>query len=132
MSAMTTGILALLLNPAVQYRGQEQIDIVVGRRRLPSFSDRDQLPYITAICREIMRWKLVLPLGVYHASTEDDVYDGYFIPKGNSLLFCPYIANFSTFMGCFHMTKARLLLGMRGLYFCISVDQNITIAYDPF
>lgn len=82
---MTTGILALLLNPFVQSQGQEQIDLVVGRRRLPSFSDMDQLPYITAICREIMRWKPVLPVGIYHASTEDDVYDGYFIPKGDFL-----------------------------------------------
>lgn len=33
-----------------------------------------------------MRWKPVTPLAVNHAAMKDDVYDGYFIPKGKQLL----------------------------------------------
>jgi cytochrome P450 len=79
-------LLALLLYPDVQKRAQAEIDRVIGRGRLPGFSDRPNLPYIDGICKELLRWRLVLPLGVAHATTEDDVYCGYFIPKGTTVL----------------------------------------------
>jgi cytochrome P450 len=44
------------------------------------------MPYVDAVCKEILRWRLVLPLGVAHATTEDNVYKGYFIPKGTTVL----------------------------------------------
>ncbi|KAA1476009.1 cytochrome P450 [Dentipellis sp. KUC8613] len=72
----------LVLNPHVQKRAQEEIDRVVGRDRLPSLDDRPALPYVGAILREAMRWHTVVPLGLPHMTTEDDVYDGYLIPKG--------------------------------------------------
>lgn len=59
---------------------------MIGRSRLPAFSDRPKLPYVDAVCKEILRWRLVLPLGVAHATTEDNVYKGYFIPKGTTVL----------------------------------------------
>lgn len=74
--------MALVHHPRVQSRAQAEIDLVIGRNRLPNFSDKDELPYISAICREVMRWRLVTPLAVDHAAAQDDVYDGYFIPKG--------------------------------------------------
>ncbi|KAJ7803886.1 cytochrome P450 [Mycena olivaceomarginata] len=63
-------------------QAQEEIDRVVGRDRMPTFADRDSLPFIVATVRESLRWKTVAPIGVPHQSTEDDWYDGYFIPKG--------------------------------------------------
>ncbi|KAJ7600552.1 hypothetical protein C8J56DRAFT_768475, partial [Mycena floridula] len=46
----------------------------------PTFGDH--LPYIEAIVRETFRYRPVLPLGVPRSNTEDDIYDGYHIPKG--------------------------------------------------
>ncbi|KAF9233443.1 cytochrome P450 [Melanogaster broomeanus] len=74
--------LAMLQNPEVQKRAQAEIDTVVGTDRLPHFDDRPYLPYIEAILRETLRMYPVVPLGVPHATTTDDVYDGLFIPKG--------------------------------------------------
>lgn len=82
MSAMQGAILALLLHPAVQERAHEEIDRVVGRDRLPDFSDRPRLPYVEAICREVLRLHPILPMAVPHTAIKDDVYEGYFIPKG--------------------------------------------------
>ncbi|KAI0295091.1 cytochrome P450 [Multifurca ochricompacta] len=86
ISTLSSFLLSLLLYPDVQQHAQAEIDRVIGRTRLPAFSDRPNLPYIDAICKELLRWRLVLPLSVAHATTEDDVYNGYFIPKGTTVL----------------------------------------------
>jgi cytochrome P450 len=72
--------------PEVQKRAQAELDSVVGRSRVPTFSDSPHLPYIQAIVKEVLRWRPALPLGLPHTSTEDDWYDGMFIPKGTLVL----------------------------------------------
>ncbi|KAJ2917334.1 hypothetical protein MD484_g3040, partial [Candolleomyces efflorescens] len=81
-----TFFLMLAMHPEVQKRAQEEIDAVVGSERLPDFDDRPQLVYVDAVLREIFRYQQTLPLGLPHATTEDDVYDGYFIPKGTVVI----------------------------------------------
>lgn len=75
-------ILAMILHPRVQAKAQAEIDTVVDSTKLPTFEDRPSLPYVEAILREILRWMPSLPLAVPHATLEDDVFEGYFIPKG--------------------------------------------------
>ncbi|KAF9022157.1 cytochrome P450 [Hymenopellis radicata] len=79
-------VLAMVSNPDVQRKAQEEIDRVVGRERLPQLSDRPSLPYIEAILREALRWQPVAPFGAPHVSTEDDIYRGMFIPKGTIVI----------------------------------------------
>ncbi|KAI0064833.1 cytochrome P450 [Artomyces pyxidatus] len=86
VSALYSFFLALVLYPSVQERAQAEVDRVTKGKRLPDYDDRPRLPYIDAICKEILRWRMVTPLGLPHASTEDDVYDGYFIPKGSLII----------------------------------------------
>jgi cytochrome P450 len=71
--------------PDVQKKAQEELDRVVGTDRLANFDDQTSLPYIQAVCREVLRWRPVFPLGISHASTTDDVYNGYYIPAGTSI-----------------------------------------------
>ncbi|KAJ2936604.1 hypothetical protein H1R20_g494, partial [Candolleomyces eurysporus] len=78
--------LTLAMHPEVQKRAQKEIDEVVGFGRLPDFSDKPQLIYLDALLKEVFRWHQTLPLGVPHATSEDDVYDGYFIPKGTVVI----------------------------------------------
>ncbi|KAG2126531.1 cytochrome P450 [Suillus clintonianus] len=78
--------LAMVLYPDVQRRAQAEIDLVIGRDRLPTFEDRASLPYVESILRETFRWQPILPLGVPHATSSDDTYDGYFIPKGATIM----------------------------------------------
>ena len=56
----------MALHPEVQKKAQEELDSVVGRGRMPTFADRDSLPYIQACVRESLRWKTMDPLGVPH------------------------------------------------------------------
>ncbi|TFK20516.1 cytochrome P450 [Coprinopsis marcescibilis] len=82
VTAATGLILALSKYPRVQQKGLEEIEAVVGTGRLPTLHDRDSLPYIQAMVRELTRWHVVTPLAVPHVSTVDTEYRGYFIPKG--------------------------------------------------
>ncbi|KAF7374540.1 O-methylsterigmatocystin oxidoreductase [Mycena sanguinolenta] len=86
ISSLASFFLAMALHPSIQKKAQTEIDTVIGTHRLPEFEDRPSLPYVEALYREVMRWKPVGPLGVAHASTADDVYNGYFIPKGTTVI----------------------------------------------
>ncbi|PFH48459.1 hypothetical protein AMATHDRAFT_5761 [Amanita thiersii Skay4041] len=85
-AATLTFFCAMAMYPDVQKKAQMEIDAVVGHDRLPSLEDRDSLHYVNAIVKEITRWLPTAPLGLPHQSTEDDVYDGYFIPKGTVII----------------------------------------------
>jgi hypothetical protein len=63
VSSMSSLFLALALFPQVQRRAQAELDVVVGRDRLPTFDDRPRLPYMEALCKELMRWQMVTPTG---------------------------------------------------------------------
>lgn len=76
----------MITHPDVQRKAQEELDKVIGRDRLPDFEDKEALPYIDALYKEVLRWHPVLPLGVAHAVTAEDEYKGMRIPKG-SLVF---------------------------------------------
>ncbi|KAK7437040.1 hypothetical protein VKT23_018856 [Stygiomarasmius scandens] len=75
----------LIHHPELQVRAQAELDSVV-HSRLPDFSDRDKLPLIEAIINETMRMYPVTPLALPHHSLEDDIYEGYFIPKGATVV----------------------------------------------
>ncbi|KAI0031850.1 cytochrome P450 [Vararia minispora EC-137] len=81
-AVMSWWSLAMLAYPDCQKRAQDELDAVVGRHRLPTFSDFPHLHYIRAVVKEALRWRPVDPIGLPHRSTEDDFYEGYFIPKG--------------------------------------------------
>jgi len=83
---LSTFFLAMTLYQGVQKRAQAEIDRVVGGNRLPDFSDFDDLPYLEAMIKELLRWNAPAPLGTSHAVMEDDVYEGWFIPAGTTLL----------------------------------------------
>lgn len=51
------------LHPTVMQRAQEDIDHVTEGERLPTFADRERLPYVNAIILEVLRYNTVTPLG---------------------------------------------------------------------
>ncbi|KAK0185199.1 cytochrome P450 [Armillaria mellea] len=87
VSALLSAILAFILYPEVQARAQAEVDAVIGHGiRLPDFDDRPQMPYINAVVLEVLRWNPVVPLAVAHRSTKEDVYKGYHIPAGTTVI----------------------------------------------
>ncbi|CAD6584621.1 MAG: hypothetical protein CYPHOPRED_002764, partial [Cyphobasidiales sp. Tagirdzhanova-0007] len=83
--ATSSFILAMVKHPHVVKRAQAELDRVVGRERLPAFSDQSDLVYIRAVIAESHRWRPVIAGGLPHRLDKDDVYEGYFLPKGTSI-----------------------------------------------
>ncbi|KAG6895729.1 hypothetical protein C0992_012999 [Termitomyces sp. T32_za158] len=63
VSAIYSFFLAMALTPEVMRKAQAEIDSVVGSDRLPTLKDRQYLPYVDALTKEVFRWNVVAPLG---------------------------------------------------------------------
>lgn len=87
----TTGIILWFLalipsHPDVQKRAHEELDKVIGRETWPTAEDEKQLPYLRAIIKEVQRVHPAFLVPTPHISTEDFVYNGYYIPKGTGMV----------------------------------------------
>ncbi|KIW99583.1 uncharacterized protein Z518_11322 [Rhinocladiella mackenziei CBS 650.93] len=82
-------IAAAATDPRWVAEAQKQLDHVCGSNaeRLPSFSDKNELPYITATIKEALRWRPVSELGPPILLIQDDEYEGYRFPAGTLFTF---------------------------------------------
>ncbi|CAN9182619.1 unnamed protein product [Alternaria alternata] len=78
-------VLACVAHPEWLAKAQKEIDQVVGER-LPGFGDLKDLPYIQAVVEEVFRWRHPQQAGIPHATTHEDYYQGYLIPKGSVVI----------------------------------------------
>ncbi|KAF5370376.1 hypothetical protein D9758_006898 [Tetrapyrgos nigripes] len=79
-------MMLMAMHPDIQTRIQAEVDAVVGCDRLPVISDRSDMPYVAAVIKEVMRWHPVLPMSIARQTAKDDVYNGYFIPAGTTVI----------------------------------------------
>lgn len=64
----------MAMHPQLQKVAQEELDRVVGTERLPSFEDRDDLPYIETLIKETIRWHPPVPIGDIHVVSSKTVF----------------------------------------------------------
>ncbi|KIK66026.1 hypothetical protein GYMLUDRAFT_82433 [Collybiopsis luxurians FD-317 M1] len=86
VAALGAFVLAMLEHPHCQTIAHRELDKVLGSGDLPSFSDEPSLPYITAIVKEVLRHNPITPLSLPHQLIQDDIYQGYFLPKGSIIM----------------------------------------------
>ncbi|KAK0185483.1 cytochrome P450 [Armillaria mellea] len=79
-------LLTMVLFPGAQEKAHAELNDVLQGRRLPTHQDRDKLPYVNALCKEVMRFHPSVPLSVPHRTAQDDVYNDYLIPKDSIIL----------------------------------------------
>ncbi|GJJ06136.1 hypothetical protein Clacol_000325 [Clathrus columnatus] len=77
---------AMLLHPEVQRTAQAELDRVIEPGSLPTFKDKEQLPYVQAVYKEVLRWLTIANVGVPHVLDQDDIIGDYFIPKGTMII----------------------------------------------
>ncbi|KAG2338809.1 cytochrome P450 [Suillus weaverae] len=80
--AIMVVVMASACYPKAQEKVQEELDIVIGRDRAPTFDDYSSLPQIEAFMLECLRWRPVTTLGFAHRALTDIVYKGVCIPQG--------------------------------------------------
>ncbi|KAJ4368706.1 hypothetical protein N0V86_009615 [Didymella sp. IMI 355093] len=77
---------AAIQNPGFMARAHEVLDKVVGRDRLPSFSDRNNLAYIDAVAHELFRWRPISPGSIPRRAERADEFAGVKIAKGVTIM----------------------------------------------
>uniref|UniRef100_A0A8C5R822 Cytochrome P450 n=1 Tax=Leptobrachium leishanense TaxID=445787 RepID=A0A8C5R822_9ANUR len=80
-STLRHTLLIILYYHEVQEKLHTEIDRVIGRDRIPSINDRENMPYTDAVLHEVHRFCDLLPFSVPHMVTKDVEFRGYFIPK---------------------------------------------------
>jgi cytochrome P450 len=86
VTALMIFFLAMTVFPEVQKKAQEELDRVIGGKRLPNSADKGSLPYIEAVMKEAHRWHTVVPMSLPHVNKEEDSIHGYRIPKGSIVM----------------------------------------------
>ncbi|KAJ7146919.1 cytochrome P450 [Mycena epipterygia] len=86
VAALSTFFLAMLANPDAQEKAQIEIDTVIGPGQLPNFNDEQSLPYVSALVKEVLRWKPLAPIGLPHFLPVEDEYRGYRLPAGSLII----------------------------------------------
>ncbi|KAG2133740.1 cytochrome P450 [Suillus clintonianus] len=101
--AICTVLMAAAHFPEEQAKVQEELDVVIGRKRgtklyfssqlcqlndfpaeAPTFADKQSLPHLEAFIIEALRWR---PLdGLPHRTTADVIWENYCIPVGTTVI----------------------------------------------
>ncbi|KAG2038135.1 cytochrome P450 [Suillus americanus] len=86
--AITVAVMAAACYPAAQAKVHEELDMVIGSDRAPTFKDSSSLPQLHAFLLETLRWKPVIRIGFPHRATKDVFWRGYCIPEGATVYGC--------------------------------------------
>lgn len=81
-AALEAFLHCMWLFPDIARKVQAEIDSVTHGERMLSVSDRSKLVYTEAVWKESWRWRPFVPIGVPHVARQDEVVEGYLIPKG--------------------------------------------------
>ncbi|PHH63842.1 hypothetical protein CDD81_5399 [Ophiocordyceps australis] len=81
-AALVVAVLACLCYPETMRNVQKELDTAVPEDQLVELANLQNLPYLRAFVREVLRWRPIVPGGIPHSPMRDDVYGEFFIPQG--------------------------------------------------
>ncbi|KAG2035975.1 cytochrome P450 [Suillus americanus] len=87
---ITAIVMAAACHPLAQAKVHEELDMVIGSDRMPTFNDSSSLPQLHAFLLEALRWRPIVRIGFPHRATKDILWvsQGYCIPKGATVYGC--------------------------------------------
>lgn len=95
-SALSFAICMLCQHPKVQIRLREEVRSLLPDPRSPASSissnDIDSMPYLNAVCNEVLRLYPPVPLTV-RVAAQDTTLIGHYIPKGTTIFMSPWATN---------------------------------------
>ncbi|KAF8788486.1 Cytochrome P450 2C38 like protein [Argiope bruennichi] len=87
-------LVELSKHPDVQRKVQEELDSVVGRERLPSWTDKQNLPYMDATIQELYRKAALFLVLTMYSNFKETTIEGYRIPKRSIVIANLYSIHF--------------------------------------
>ncbi|KAE8408570.1 cytochrome P450 [Aspergillus pseudonomiae] len=77
-------VMSALCYPEKFQKAREEVDRLCHSNgmRLPGIDDMEQLPYICAMIKELLRWRPIFPFTPDHTLTSDMEFEGYHFPAG--------------------------------------------------
>ena len=85
-TALSWATLIMMKYPDIQAKVREEIHNNVGTSRSLSINDKPNLPYTEAVCQEVLRFRIIAPIGVPHMADTDIFINGHCIPKGTTIM----------------------------------------------
>nr|CAB3235604.1 cytochrome P450 2C42-like [Phallusia mammillata] len=82
---LSWAFLIILHDPECQMKIQTEIDCVIGKD-MPGLNHRESMPYTCAFLQEVLRFRSVVPYGAPHLTNADAKLNGYYIPKGTTVM----------------------------------------------
>ncbi|ORZ14120.1 cytochrome P450 [Absidia repens] len=77
----------LVSRPDIQQKLRNEVDAFVKvHKRLPTFEERNQMPYLIAVQKESLRFRSITYFGIPHRANKDIVVRDYLIPKDTVLV----------------------------------------------
>ncbi|KAL2797419.1 cytochrome P450 [Aspergillus keveii] len=83
--ALNIFAMAALRHPDKFQNARKEVDRVCAtgeKLRLPGIDDLEQMPYICAMIKELLRWRPIFPFTPDHVLTSDMEFEGYHFPAG--------------------------------------------------
>ncbi|BCS21142.1 cytochrome P450 [Aspergillus puulaauensis] len=83
--ALNIFAMAALCYPDKFQKARAEVDHICnsgGNARLPGIGDLEQMPYICAMIKELLRWRPIFPFTPDHVLTSDMEFEGYHFPAG--------------------------------------------------
>ena len=97
-SALSFAVCMLCKHPEMQTRLRNEVRSLLPDPRSPTSSisstDIDSLPYLNAVCNEVLRLYSPVPLTV-RVAAQDTTLVGHLIPKGTTIFISPWATNAS-------------------------------------
>lgn len=87
--ALNIFVLAMAHYPDVLTNMREVVDAACdfeGGLRLPVATDMEEMPYVAAVIKEVLRWRTIFPTGTEHTLSKDLEFEGYRFPAGLSFV----------------------------------------------
>ncbi|KAG2076149.1 cytochrome P450 [Suillus decipiens] len=85
---ITNMIMAAACHPLAQATVHEELDMIIGSDRAPTFQDLSSLPQLHAFLLEALRWRPINTIGSPHRATKDIFWQGYCIPESAIVYGC--------------------------------------------
>jgi cytochrome P450 family 2 subfamily J len=88
-NSLCWSLILLAIHPDIQKRCHDEIDAAIGREKMATMKNKEQMPFIQAVLDEVQRYGSIVPMGVLHRNFEEDTVRGYRIPQ--STLIVPFV-----------------------------------------